>query len=87
MIQVRMGGTCGPGRDPLILAPNMLKHSRRGLYLASWGGCNPMPDTVHIHEDDLELYSTGHLEPERVPALEAHCLVARTAYSSASCRD
>jgi len=31
-----------------------------------------MPDTVHIHEDDLELYSTGHLEPERVPALEAH---------------
>ena len=31
-----------------------------------------MPDTVHIHEDDLELYSAGHLEPERVPALEAH---------------
>lgn len=31
-----------------------------------------MPDTGHIHEDDLELYSAGHLEPERVPALEAH---------------
>ena len=27
---------------------------------------------VHIHEDDLELYSAGHLEPERVTALESH---------------
>ena len=31
-----------------------------------------MPDTVHIHDDDLELYKAGHLEPEHVPALEAH---------------
>jgi hypothetical protein len=31
-----------------------------------------MMDTAHIHEDDLELYSAGHLEPERVPPLEAH---------------
>ena len=27
---------------------------------------------AHIHEDDLELYSAGQLEPERIPALEAH---------------
>jgi len=25
-----------------------------------------MPDNAHIHEDDLELYSAGHLELERV---------------------
>ena len=31
-----------------------------------------MADTVHIHEDDLELYCAGHLEAERVPALESH---------------
>jgi len=31
-----------------------------------------MTDTAHIHEDDLELYSAGHLEPEHVPPLEAH---------------
>jgi len=31
-----------------------------------------MRDTVHIQEDDLELYNAGHLEPERIPALEAH---------------
>ena len=31
-----------------------------------------MPDTAHIHEDDLELYRAGHLEPERVAALESH---------------
>ena len=31
-----------------------------------------MNDATHIHEDDLELYSSGHLEPERIPALELH---------------
>ena len=31
-----------------------------------------MTNAVHIHEDDLELYSVGHLEPERVAALESH---------------
>lgn len=31
-----------------------------------------MPDSIHIHEDDLELYFARHLEPERIPALEAH---------------
>ena len=29
---------------------------------------------AHIHEDDLELYSAGHLEAERVSALESHLL-------------
>jgi len=28
--------------------------------------------SVHIHDDDLELYSAGHLEPERVAELESH---------------
>ena len=27
---------------------------------------------IHIHEDDLELYSAGYLEPERISPLEAH---------------
>ena len=31
-----------------------------------------MAYTAHPHEDDLELYSAGSLEPERVPPLEAH---------------
>jgi hypothetical protein len=31
-----------------------------------------VPDTPHIHEDDLELYSAGHLEPEFVAAMESH---------------
>jgi anti-sigma factor RsiW len=31
-----------------------------------------MPEHGHIHDDDLELYSVGHLEPERLIALEAH---------------
>jgi anti-sigma factor RsiW len=31
-----------------------------------------MAETDHIHEDDLELYCAGRLEPERVAALEAH---------------
>ena len=31
-----------------------------------------MSYAVHIHDDDLELYSAGHLEPERVTALESH---------------
>jgi hypothetical protein len=31
-----------------------------------------MADTAHIHDDDLELYSAGHLEPERIPPLKAH---------------
>jgi hypothetical protein len=31
-----------------------------------------MPDTVHIHEDDLELYNGGRLEPERILAVERH---------------
>ena len=31
-----------------------------------------MDDATHIHEDDLELYNTGHLEPVRVSALESH---------------
>ena len=31
-----------------------------------------MPDTVHIREDDLELYNGGQLETERVLAVERH---------------
>jgi len=31
-----------------------------------------MTKDMHIHEDDLELYNSGHLEPERIPQLEAH---------------
>ena len=31
-----------------------------------------MPDTLHIHEDDLELYNGGRLEPERILAIERH---------------
>jgi anti-sigma factor RsiW len=31
-----------------------------------------MNDAIHIHEDDLELYNAGHLEPERMAALESH---------------
>ena len=31
-----------------------------------------MHDAVHIHDDDLELYKAGHLEPDHVPALQAH---------------
>ena len=31
-----------------------------------------MPDNAHIHDDDLELYSAGHLELDRVAALESH---------------
>ena len=31
-----------------------------------------MPDTAHIHEDDLELYNGGRLEPEHIPAVERH---------------
>ena len=31
-----------------------------------------MSENAHIHDDDLELYSTGHLEQERVAALELH---------------
>jgi hypothetical protein len=31
-----------------------------------------MTDAAHIHDDDLELYSAGHLEPERISPLKAH---------------
>ena len=31
-----------------------------------------MSENAHIHDDDLELYNAGHLEPERVTALESH---------------
>ena len=31
-----------------------------------------MSDATHIHDDDLELYKGGHLEPHHVPALETH---------------
>jgi len=31
-----------------------------------------MNDAIHIHEDDLELYNAGHLEPEYIPAVESH---------------
>jgi predicted anti-sigma-YlaC factor YlaD len=27
---------------------------------------------VHVHEDDLELYIRGNLEPERIPLTESH---------------
>jgi hypothetical protein len=29
---------------------------------------------IHIHEDDLELYAQGRLEPERISILEPHLL-------------
>ena len=31
-----------------------------------------MPDILHIHDDDLELYQAGRLEQDHLPALEAH---------------
>jgi uncharacterized small protein (DUF1192 family) len=31
-----------------------------------------MTEDAHLHDDELELYSAGHLEPERIGALEAH---------------
>ena len=31
-----------------------------------------MLHTVHIHEDDLELYNGGRLETERILAVERH---------------
>ena len=31
-----------------------------------------MSHEIHIHEDDLELYNAGRLEPERIAALESH---------------
>jgi hypothetical protein len=36
-----------------------------------------MADKTHIHEDDLELYKAGHLEPERVGTLEIHLSACR----------
>jgi hypothetical protein len=36
-----------------------------------------MADTAHIHDDDLELYSAGHLEPERIPPLKAHLSICQ----------
>ena len=43
-----------------------------------------MPDVqtaVHIHEDDLELYARGRLEPEHTSTVESHLLECQ------SCRD
>ena len=31
-----------------------------------------MSENAHIHDDDLQLYIAGHLEPERILALELH---------------
>ncbi len=31
-----------------------------------------MAEDAHIHDDDLELYSAGHLEQELIAALELH---------------
>ncbi len=31
-----------------------------------------MSNDVHVHEDDLELYRAGHLEPEYIPVIELH---------------
>jgi len=31
-----------------------------------------MSHNAHIHDDDLELYMAGHLELERILALELH---------------
>jgi anti-sigma factor RsiW len=31
-----------------------------------------MPDFLHIHEDNLERYYGGRLEPERILAVERH---------------
>jgi hypothetical protein len=37
-----------------------------------------MLHTVHIHEDDLELYSGGRLEPERILVVEWHLSICHT---------
>jgi hypothetical protein len=40
-----------------------------------------MPDvrsTVHIHEDVLEMYARGRLDPERISAAEPHLLECQT---------
>jgi hypothetical protein len=31
-----------------------------------------MFNDVHVHEDDLELYRAGHLEPQYMAAVETH---------------
>ena len=31
-----------------------------------------MPDNLHVHEEDLELYNYGRLEPKRILAVERH---------------
>jgi anti-sigma factor RsiW len=35
---------------------------------------NDIRTAIHIHEDDLELYAHGRLEPERVSITESHLL-------------
>ena len=40
---------------------------------------------IHVHEDDLELYLRGGLEPERIPIVESHlveCDTCRERFSS-----
>ena len=34
--------------------------------------------TVHVHEDDLELYLHGRLEPGRIPIAESHLLECKS---------
>jgi hypothetical protein len=34
----------------------------------------PIQSTVHVHEDDLEIYVRGRLEPEHTSAVEYHLL-------------
>jgi hypothetical protein len=31
-----------------------------------------MYNDAHVHEDDLELYRSGHLEPQYILAIELH---------------
>jgi PilZ domain len=38
--------------------------------------------TVHLHEDDLELYARGRLEPELLPVIENHLLACETCRKS-----
>src|SRR6266478_2902826 len=37
-----------------------------------------IPGTVHIHDDDLEMYARGRLEPEHTSAIESHLLECHT---------
>ena len=53
-----------------------MKHLGRGVNLESKG--EPMPEAIHAHEDDLELYTRGRLEPRHISTVESHLIECAT---------